>query len=86
MIWNKEPAAFLGLVGAAIALGVGFGLPVTSAQVGLIMAFVSAGLAFVTRSQVIPTDKANSQIMTGVRMDSDSTLAQVIAKNEKDTK
>jgi len=53
-MWTKEPALIVGFVGAAIALGVSFGLPVTAEQVGFILAFVSAGLGFVTRSQVTP--------------------------------
>ena len=53
-MWNKEPALIVGFVGAAIALGVSFGLPVSAEQVGFVMAFVTAGLAFVTRSQVSP--------------------------------
>lgn len=53
-MWTKEPALIVGFVGAAIALGVSFGLPVSAEQVGFIMAFVTAGLAFVTRSQVTP--------------------------------
>ena len=55
-VWTREPALIVGFVGAAIALGVSFGLPVTAEQVGFIMAFVSAGLAFVTRSQVAPVE------------------------------
>lgn len=58
MFFKREPALWLGLVGALIAVGVGFGLKVTAEQVGLIMAGVSAVLAFITRSQVTPTSKA----------------------------
>lgn len=57
-LWDREPAVVVGFVGAAIALGVSFGLPITAEQVGFIMAFVSAGLAFVTRSQVSPAPPA----------------------------
>jgi len=53
-MWTKEPALIVGFIGALIALGVSFGLPVTAEQVGFIMALVTAGLAFVTRSQVSP--------------------------------
>lgn len=84
-MFNKEPAVILGLIGAAIALGVGFGLPVTPAQTGLIMAFVSALLALVVRSQVVPTDKANAQIQTALRLPSTATVEQVIAKQEKES-
>ena len=51
-MWTKEPALIVGFVGAAIALGVSFGLPVTAEQVGFIMALVTAGLAFVTLSLI----------------------------------
>lgn len=81
-MFSREPAVILGLVGAAIALGVGFGLPVTPAQTGLIMAFVSAVLAFVVRSQVVPTDKANAQIQTAIDSPSNTTVKQVIDKTE----
>ena len=50
----NEPALILGAVNAAIALAVGFGLPLTSAQVGLINAAVAAILAVILRSQVSP--------------------------------
>jgi len=43
-MWTKEPALIVGFVGAAIALGVSFGLPVSAEQVGFIMAFVTASL------------------------------------------
>lgn len=82
---GREPAVILGLVGAAIALGVGFGLPVTPAQIGLIMAFVSAVIAFVTRSQVVPTEKANAQIQTAIRMPATSSIEDVIQKEKRDS-
>lgn len=54
-LWNREPAVIMGLVTAAIALAVGFGLDITAEQVGLITAFVAAILSVVTRTQVSPT-------------------------------
>ena len=51
---KSEPALVVAFIAAAIALAVGFGLPVSAEQVSLIMAFVIAGLGFVTRSQVTP--------------------------------
>lgn len=51
---RTEPALVVAFVAAAVALAVGFGLPVSAEQVSLIMAFVIAGLGFVTRSQVTP--------------------------------
>lgn len=51
---RQEPALVIGIVGALIALGVSFGLELSPEQIGSVMAVVSAGLAFVTRSQVSP--------------------------------
>ena len=41
-MFGREPALWMGAVGAVIALGIGFGLPVTPVQFGLIMAAVAA--------------------------------------------
>jgi hypothetical protein len=56
-IWNREPALFLGVVQAAIALFVSFGLGLTPEQIGGILAFSAAVLALITRSQVTPVNK-----------------------------
>lgn len=56
---QNEPALALGVVQAVIALAVGFGLPVTPEQVGLIVAFTAAVLSWVTRSNVTPTPPAD---------------------------
>lgn len=56
-LWNREPALILGLVQAAIALAVGFGLRLSAEQISLLMAFTAALLAFVTRSRVTPVNK-----------------------------
>ena len=53
-MFKREPAVWLGLIGALIALAVGFGLPVSQEQTALILAASSAVLGFVTRSQVSP--------------------------------
>ena len=52
---RQEPALVSGFVGAVLALGISFGLNVSAEQVGFILAFVTAALAFVVRSQVTPT-------------------------------
>lgn len=54
-LFNREPAVILGLVQSALALAIGFGLNLSTEQVGLILAFSAAVLAFVTRSQVTAT-------------------------------
>lgn len=53
-LWGREPALILGAVSAALAVAVGFGLPVTPEQVGLIMAAVTALVALAVRTQVTP--------------------------------
>lgn len=53
----SEPALILGAVSAALALAVGFGLHVTSEQVGLINAAVAAIMAVVLRQNVSPLQK-----------------------------
>ena len=53
-LWNREPALITGAIGAALALAVSFGLPVSTEQVGFILAAVSALLAVLVRSQVSP--------------------------------
>ncbi len=53
-LWDKEPALIIGAVTALVALGVSFGLPVTTEQSGMIIAAVTKVLALVTRHQVTP--------------------------------
>lgn len=55
MIFGREPALILGLIAAGIALAIGFGLDISTEQVGLVMAAVTALFAVITRSQVSPT-------------------------------
>lgn len=51
-LWGREPALILGLVQAAIALAVGFGLNLDGQQVALIMGFSAALLSVVVRQRV----------------------------------
>jgi hypothetical protein len=53
-LFDREPALILGLVNAAIALAVGFGLDITVEQASLINAAFAAVLSVVVRSQVTP--------------------------------
>ena len=55
MIFNREPALVLGLIAAVIALAIGFGLNISTEQVGLIMAAVTALFAVVVRAKVTPS-------------------------------
>ena len=54
-IWGREPALILGLVQAALALAIGFGLKLTPEQFGLVMAFTATLLSVIVRSKVTPT-------------------------------
>lgn len=76
-MFGREPALIMGLVGALIALGVGFGLPVSPGQVGLIMAAVAAVLAVITRSQVTSTPAVNDLIKTAVAQPQGTSVAVV---------
>lgn len=78
-MFGREPALILGAINAVIAVAVGFGLPVTPFQVGLINAAVAAILAVVARQQVVPTAVANAQIETAIRMPSTAEVKDVIA-------
>ena len=64
-LWNREPALILAAVGAIIALAIGFGAPVTAAQLALIMAAVSAVLALFVRSQVTPNVRTGAELTAG---------------------
>lgn len=61
-LWKAEPTMILAVVSAGIALAIGFGAPITTQQMGLIMAFVAAVLGLINRSQV--TSAATLQNMT----------------------
>lgn len=51
--------------------------------IGLVLAFVSTILL---KNQTVATGVANSQIQTAVRMPEGTTVEQVIAKNERESK
>lgn len=73
-IWkriNDEPVLFVGLVQAMLALGLAFGLKLTSGQVGAIVACAAAILSFLTRQVVTPL--SNPKL-------NDSTALVAIAK------
>lgn len=55
-IWNAEPIVIIGAIQALIAVGVGFGLNLTSEQTALILGAVSAVLALFGRTQVYAQD------------------------------
>jgi len=55
VIFNREPALILAAIQGILAVGIGFGLDVTTEQLALILAASAAVLGVVTRSQVTPT-------------------------------
>lgn len=90
---TKEPTVLIGglaeIVRAIIPMLLIFSVVHwTDAQTGSIIFFVGVIVAFAeklfVRSQVVPAEVANSQIATAVRMPTDSTVEQVIAKNERE--
>jgi hypothetical protein len=54
-----EPALVVGVVQAAVALAVGFGIDLSGEQVSLIVAFTAAVLSVVTRSNVSPAPRGD---------------------------
>lgn len=85
-MFGREPAMILSFIGAALALAIGFGLKVSGEQVNLIMVFAGAAIPLLTgvatRSQVVPTEKANAQIELAIAGPSTATVSEVIKKEE----
>lgn len=77
MFFNREPALIIGALNAIIALAVGFGLPITPGQVGLINAAVAAVLAVVTRTQVTSNEKSDDLIRTAVNLPTGTRVEDV---------
>lgn len=51
---TTEPVALQATIQAAIGVAIGFGMPVSSEQMSLILIFTAAVLAMITRQQVTP--------------------------------
>ena len=81
-MFSKEPAVILGFISAGLILATGFGLRLSGEQVNNIMMFAAAAIALfggvVIRQQVVPTETANRQIRTAVRMPPETTVEQVV--------
>lgn len=93
-MFQKEPTLILGalseVIRAVIPTLIIFGfIQWTGEQVAQVMLLVGVVIAFLTilltRSQVVPTEKANAQIETAIRMPASATVPQVIAKQEKES-
>lgn len=61
-VWGREPVMILATVQALLALGVGFGLPVTTEQMGLIMGAAAAVLGLWARQQVYPSAMVEAKL------------------------
>lgn len=92
-MFGKEPTVILNglaeILRQVIPMLILFGLLQWSdQQIAAVFMVVSAVVAFLStalaRSQVVPTEVANSQINTAIKMPKDSTLQDVIAKDTKD--
>jgi hypothetical protein len=93
-MFEKEPTVILGalaeVIRQIIPMLIIFGIiQWTGEQVAQVMAVVSAAIAMftilLTRSQVVSNEKANAQIETAIRMPTDTTVKQVIAKQERES-
>lgn len=51
-LWGREPVLILGVVQAALALAVSFGLELSGEQTGAVMAFSAAVLSLIARRTV----------------------------------
>ena len=53
-LFNREPALFLGVIQAVLALVLAFGVDLSSGQTGAVLAVAAAVLALITRQRVTP--------------------------------
>lgn len=83
----KEPAAIIGVIMAALALAIGFGLKVSGQQVDLIQTFLTAAIpvvgSLIIRSQVVPVAKANEQIQVGINSPKGTDVQDVVAAQKE---
>ena len=60
-LWQSEPTMMLAVLSAGLSLGMGFGLHLSTQQMGLIMAFAAAILGMINRSQVTPQSQDSTK-------------------------
>lgn len=60
---TREPVAIQAVIQSAIGLAIGFGIPVTTEQMGLILVFTAAVLALITRQQVTPFEATGKALV-----------------------
>ncbi len=75
-IWKAEPTMILAVVQAGLALGMGFGLHISTQQMALILAFSGAVLGLINRSQVV--SPASLQTMTPASLATAQDAAQPV--------
>lgn len=89
MKFRLEPARILGVIGAGLALAVGFGLNLSGQQINLIMVFAAAAIALfvgeATRTQVVPVTVADKQIEVAKASAVDRPTDEIIAQAKKET-
>lgn len=94
-MFGKEPAVILGalaeVIKAVIPMLIIFNfIQWTGEQVAQVMLVVGVAIGFfnilLTRSQVVPTEKANAQILVATKMPEGTSVEAVIAKQEKESK
>lgn len=95
MAVSKEPTVIIGgvaeIVRAIIPMLLIFGVvawtdPQTGAVVFLVNVLVSVAEKMFIRSQVVPIDTRDAQVKKAVSMPEDTTVAQVIKAEAKETK
>jgi len=93
-MFGKEPTVILGALSEVIRqivpMLIIFGVIAWSGeQVAQFMLVVGSAISLftilLTRSQVVPTEKANAQIETAIRMPASASVGDVIKKEEKDS-
>ena len=67
-LFSQEPAMFLGVIQALLALFISFGLHLTIEQIGAILTFIAVLIAFITRSQVVPVDKLSKRTLDKIEI------------------
>lgn len=81
-LWKRiqtEPALVSGFIAAALALAAAFGLKLSGDQIGTILAIVSAGLALLVRSQVVPlVSVVSAPLPVKIAQTSDAPPAPVV--------
>jgi hypothetical protein len=81
-MFKRNPARILGVIAAALALAVGFGLKISGEQVDLIMILAAAVIPLMageaTRSQVVSIAVADKQIEIAKASDISRPTEQII--------